>query len=539
VVRPRCRARLALIAVASIFVTSTGFADEARPAQPPERTPYAIRVSLSTAPGARVDPKGRATLLAAWQDLIARFVGAPWAIEVVDGEGELAVSLGSLDPASLAGPAKGADRLWLIRVEPSGTGLEVSGRSYDPETTSLGPIQRRKAIVAAELPRALFRVALDLFVPTARIDESAAGGVSITVQGAGLAAASPLGRVVVPGSVFRPYRIFQSPDGSTLKVDEIRWSYMKVDSLAGAVARCSIVSGLRDPLTRRVARRNRLIARGVKPSDQPTRLRFTTEPDKAPAAGYVLTAKTLPDGASFEVGTTDRDGRIELGPGVRRELLVFRLLSGSVEPMVEFPAMPGDVSGEHTIPFDPKRQTVALEVQLDSLKDAIVDVVAVRARLESRLKARLAGSDWAAADEAIAEFRKLTPKASFSGRLTKLKDEAAQAQAATKTAILTKTAQAQVADVQALIDRYLDDEAFNAYAEAIAQGRAAPAEAKDKSKVAKAAAGTLVPKVLPGVAAFAKPETPAIATPEVAAEPAKPAAPAVPKPAPAKGGVPF
>ncbi|WZO99605.1 hypothetical protein EP7_001212 [Isosphaeraceae bacterium EP7] len=531
----RRRALLALIVVASAFATSLARAEDSKPATPTERTPYAIRVSLSTAPEARIDPKGRAALVASWRDLVNRFVGSPWKLDVVDGEGELAVSLGSIDPASLSEPAKGADRLWLIRVEPSGTGLDVSGRSFDPETATLGPIHLRTAIVPAELPRALFRVALDLFVPSARIDESAAGGVSITVQGAGLAAASPLGQVVAPGTVFRPYRIFQSPDGATLKIDEIRWSYLKVDSLAGAVARCSIVSGLRDPLTRRVARRNRLIARGVKPSDQPTLFRFTTEPDKAPAAGYVLTARTVPDGAPFEVGTTDRDGRIALGPGVRRELLVFRLLSGSVEPMVEFPAMPGDVSGEHTIPFDPKTLTVALEIQLDSLKDAIVDVVAVRARLESRLKARLAGSDWNAADESLAEFRKLTPKASFADRLAKLKDEAARKQAATKTPILTKTAQAQVADVQALIDRYLDDEAFNAYAEAIAQGRAAPAEGKDKSKAAKKTAGTEIPKVLPGAAAFAQPES--VTEPAAPAE--VPAAPAVKKPAPAKGGVPF
>ena len=61
------------------------------------------------------------------------------------------------------------------------------------------------------------------------------------------------------------------------------------------------------------------------------------------------------------------------------------------------------------------------------------------------------------------EFSQLPARETFAEQLTKLKDEAARLQAKSKTAILTKTAQAEFADVQNLVDRYLDDEAFNAY----------------------------------------------------------------------------
>src|SRR5256885_13140599 len=60
---------------------------------------------------------------------------------------------------------------------------------------------------------------------------------------------------------------------------------------SGPLARCAIVSALRDPLTRRFVRANTLVALGVKPGSGPTRLRFVTRTDETPAAGYVLTMR--------------------------------------------------------------------------------------------------------------------------------------------------------------------------------------------------------------------------------------------------------
>jgi hypothetical protein len=147
--------------------------------------------------------------------------------------------------------------------------------------------------------------------------------------------------------------------------------------------------------------------------------------------------------------------------------------------MVEFPTMPGETAEERTIPFEPRPQTVTLEAQLDSIRDAIIDLVAVRARLEARLKARADGEDWAGVEETLKEYQRLPARDTFANRLAQLKDDAAQQQARTKAAILTKTAQAQITDVQALIDRYLDDELFRAYADALDKAKA-PAPAAKK-----------------------------------------------------------
>jgi hypothetical protein len=183
---------------------------------------------------------------------------------------------------------------------------------------------------------------------------------------------------------------------------------------------------------------------------------------------------------------TDRAGRIVLKPGFARGLVILRLLAGNVEPIVELPLMPGESTDNRPISVDPKVLTVALEAQIDSIRDEVVDLVALRARLESRMKARLEGEDWPALEAELKEFAQLTPHDQFAQRLAQLKDDAAHRQAAEKTAILTKTAQAQIADLQAMIDRYLEDETYRAYLEALEKGKGEVA-AKKKTQAKKAA----------------------------------------------------
>ena len=212
------------------------------------------------------------------------------------------------------------------------------------------------------------------------------------------------------------------------------------------MARCAIISPMRDPLTKRMARPNSLAALGLKPGNTPVKLRFVTKPDQAPAAGYTLTARRVPDGQPRELGMTDRAGRIVLQPGFADGLVILRLLAGNVEPMVELPIMPGESRpDEQPIPFDPKPQTVALESQIDSLRDEVVDLVALRARLESRMKARLEGEDWNGLDATLKEFATLTPRDRFrpaahaSSRTTR-----PTSRRSSRRPILTKTAQAQI-----------------------------------------------------------------------------------------------
>ncbi len=187
---------------------------------------------------------------------------------------------------------------------------------------------------------------------------------------------------------------------------------------------------------------------------------------------------------------------------------------------------------------------MALETQVDSLRDEVIDLVAMRARLESRMKARLEGEDWSGLEESVKEFSKLPPRDEFAQKLTKLKEEATQRQAETKKPILTRTAQAEINDLQSLIDRYLEDDTFKAYSDALEQAQA-PGAAKTKgatAKAGKAKSAAAPSRAGPAPAASASPKGGSPAAPGgPAAVPPAPPAPPQPqrKAAPRQNNVPF
>jgi hypothetical protein len=509
---------------------------------------YRISLHLSADPAARLDEAGRSDLLRNWQILARRFVGAPWVISIAPA----ASALSNLDLETIAPEAFSSltsfDKVWVVRIacDQTGSRLVLTGREYDVVTRWLGPPQQREVTAVADLPRALLQFTRDLFNPTAKIIGQEAGKALLTVRGASIAPASPLGQVAGKGTVFLPLRLASLPSGG-VRITRIPFTYLQVEENEGPVARCAIVSALADPLTRRVANPNTLAGMGMKPGAVPTRLRFVTKLDRAPAAGYTLTARIVPQGQPREMGATDRAGRIVLEPGFADGLVILRLVAGYVEPLVELPLMPGESALEREIPIETLPDTVALEARFDSLRDEVIDLVALRARLEARMKARADGEDWTGLAESLKEYSELTLRDQLAQRLTKLKDNAATLQAETKKPVLTRTALAQISDLQSMIDRYLDDDVFKAYADALEQSKSkaavlakARAAAKRAPAPAPASGGATTiagqpPKDASPAAGSAQPPASGVTNAPVPQAPAKPQ----PKPAPSAPTVPF
>lgn len=509
---------------------------------PIERQPYRIVFHFACHASSRIDEMRKAQLVRDWQVLVRRFVGTPWIVTIAPPSSPvLDLDLTGLEKAT---PAQAAafekavradafDKVWVIHADraASGPGIAFTGREYDTATRRLGPLQRHEVEVYSDAPRALMRFTLDLFSPTAMISGEEGGRALLTVRGSSIQAASPAGRVVDKGTVFQPLRLISIKGGGTI-VKIIPWTYLQVESVDGSVARCLILSGLRDPFSRRVKQPSSLAAVGIKPGDSPLRLRFVSYHDKAPGAGYTLTARTVPGGLIREVGLTDRSGRITLKPGFADGLVVLRLLAGNVEPVTELPIMPGESAEERTISFDPKYQSVALEAEVDSIRDEVVDLIALRARLEARMKARLEGEDWNGLDETLQEFGKLTPRDEYAKKIAAIKEHATKEQFETRKAILTRNAQAQINDVQAMIDRYLDDDTVRAYRRALEEGRLEVAQ-KEKAKKKAAADAALAARRAEAAVRALKSTPPPATTPT--ANSSAPAARATARPA-ARGG---
>jgi hypothetical protein len=448
---------------------------------PLDERPYRIRAWISIAPGARIDQRGRESLIDGWRTLVKNLVGTPWNLEVADGDGPLlAARLEALQPPMAAPLAQGFDKAWMIEIDPlpGSFGLSLSAREYDAATTQIGLVYNEPARSVEDASRALLVLSRDMFSPTAEVGLQSAGGVAIRVQGSSLPAADEVGRVVAPGSVFRAARVYYNPDGSVRRIEPIPRTYLKADSIDAGEVRCSVISRMRDPLTRMVRGKYKMFALGIKPTALHTRLRFVTvPPENRPAAGYTIAARHAPRGPWREVGTTDREGRVVLPPRFVDGLAVVRILAAGIEPLDEIPLMPGELAEERIVTIDPRPDVVTLESRLTAMRDVLVDQAAARARLVALLKPRAQAENWEEVKYLLEEYEKLPKRKGFEDTLNRLEEDARALQAERKIPVLTRSAQNLLRDTNALVERYIDDEEFLAYADAYQRYAAtAPAE---------------------------------------------------------------
>lgn len=511
------------MALSALLAAASGRAADT-PAPPPiERRPYAIRVWVEASPAARLSPVEQTRLVARWRDLIGRFVGPAWALEIAPTAGPLLGSTPEFLTAEQVAPlVGGVDKGWFISIEPEAAspGWVLIGREFDAATRQLGSLHRLRAPHRSDAARALFQLSLRVFAPLAEIVRTA-DSVSLKVQGAVLSPTDPLGAVVREGTVFRPFWILLNPDDSVKAVRPIRYTYLQAGDPSVWPVPAEVVSGLRRPLPQQVAGRYRLLGLGSRAASIPTRLQFHVlrkdDGAKVPYPGAVLTARAYPNGTPQVVGTTGREGEITLPPNYSEGLVVIRVLAGGVEPLREIPILPGEIDEVQSFPVEPKPDAVTLEYRLKAVQDEIVDLIARRGQIEARLEARAEGQQWDDVKSLLDDYRKLPPRTRFEERVKQLEEDAERRQAEQKVPILTQTALHDLGEVKALVLRYLDDARFQAYDEAYQRYL----EQKDGPAPAK---NTLAgPTLAPPRAA------PKATTPPAPAQP-KPSAPAAPKP---------
>ena len=142
-----------------------------------------------------------------------------------------------------------------------------------------------------------------------------------------------------------------------------------------------------------------------------SRLRFVTTAGNWPRPRYTLTARAVPDGLPHELGSPTAPGRIVAEAGIRQ---------GAGHPPAggrqrrsrwpSSPSCPARASEEREIPFDPKPLTVGYQVQLDAIRDEVVDLVALRARLEKRMEAGSRAKTWRASRKGSRNTPLLPPR---------------------------------------------------------------------------------------------------------------------------------
>jgi hypothetical protein len=418
-----------------------------------QMTPYRVQVLVAVSPEARLAPRVQSQLRA---DLAARIdavVGAAWEATVAPAPPALgralAANIDALGPDAVAAAALKGDKAMLVAITPAGGGLRVAARDFDVFTQTFSPSAVRTVWQVGMLRDAVADALFAAFAPLARVERAQKDQVLLRPKAAALPTRDPNLSLLHVGDVFRPIMRSSDRDGKFRRAAPVPWTFCTVEKLTADEARCRVTSGMRGALALRGRGRVESLAlRIVPPHGSTTLLLQSRTAPKVPLAGYDVYARLTGEKSSTLLGRTNRQGRLVVPPaeGLVRVLLV----RNGGELLARLPVVPGlepQVTAE--IANDDRR--LEAEGFITGLQEELVDLVARREVLMSRIRARIEAKQLDKAGELLDELRRMPAAQQFVFRLTN-----AQQRLATSDAVVQHKVDALLADTRKLIDKHLD-----------------------------------------------------------------------------------
>jgi hypothetical protein len=199
----------------------------------------------------------------------------------------------------------------------------------------------------------------------------------------------------------------------------VPWAYIETAGPSDdGVHSGRIHSGTRRPFG--VRRRGRIeqIAIGLRsdPAEVIVRLRSRTEPDK-PLVDYEVSAQNTGEDSRTPIGISDRNGQIVVPPGKSRIQLLYVKHGGAV--LARFPIVPGATNAHVDVPLPDDDIRLQAEARLAALREELVDVVARRNILMSRVKQEITDGDLKNAQTLLNALDQLPGRAQFNQQLSR------------------------------------------------------------------------------------------------------------------------
>lgn len=467
-----------------------------------ENQPYSIVLHLSVSDRIALDAASGAQVLADTKSLADRIVGAAWDLDARWAEGQTwdtDFDRWNQWPEPLAYDRRqhrGGEKVWLVRIRPGNAAdqVELIGREFDRSSGILSA-SRQRSVLMSDLARGIFDLCRDIFRPVADVAGYEGGEVRLRVRGSALASATPEGAMVKPGQHFQLVRLFFERNGKFATSTIEPWTYVKTSKVTDDGAFGALLSSFRDPIGRRYRQTNKLVAMALNPSPAPTTFRFSQllastggTPIRHPVAGYKVEIHEWPSGPVKATALTDREGVLKFTAPEGLDIYGVRLVGGSIEPLLDVPALAGDQVP--AILADTKPAAVEFQQRLIAYRDEVLDAMARRFVIEARLADRTKASDWTRVSELIREWRSTPIPTGFTSTLAQWKMVAQRRQLQDKKAIYTQANQALMAELEALASRYEGQE-IEVFEESLEKRSSQPYlqdladQAKEKSKSAK------------------------------------------------------
>ena len=381
-----------------------------------EMLPYRIQLLTAVEADASLPPRLEEELAADLAARVPSVVGGAWRLEAgaapVELRHRILHSVAGVTAEGLPAAAKKGDKVILLGVAAGENGYVVRARELDLITGFWNTTATRSVRQSAGVKQAALWCLLSAFAPQARIEKVDDKIVTLKLRAAALARKDVSQPLIPSGTVFRPVLVKTDARGALVAgpTEPIGWTYLipteSKTTLSPFTARIeTALSGTVIPEYHPLRMR---LALGVSPTQDSTKVKLVAEGSGAPLEGYEAAIQEADaagnSGKVLTLGRSGADGIVVVPPALTavRTLLIRH----GEEVLSRLPLVPG-LTEEITISLPDDRPRLAVESHLNRIQDNLVDLLARREVLASRIKAASAAGNSAAADKLKAQLQKL------------------------------------------------------------------------------------------------------------------------------------
>jgi len=443
-----------------------------------EYSPYANQVWLVTDGSRRLEEVVRDAKreLPAWSESRMLYVWdlavseAPEKIAARVREGLERLTAGeilALQPKCLEG-----DKLFLVLLQDEGSDIDVQVCEVDCRTRNVGVAAARKVASLPIVVPTIGELLLKSFSPTTKIETVEDVAVKTRLRAGGMIVDPQSPALVEAGQVLVPVIRRDDRNGDPMKngILPLAWTVLAVKTRLDSLLVCELTSGFRTAIPTKIGARTVRYAVVAKPQLESTHVVLRSRGRGQLLAGYEVFSRADADSEAQLLGVTDWRGSIEI-PSTKGELMVLIVKNGN-QLLARLPLVPGYQAEAIATTIEDDARLEA-EGFVQSFQGRIMDLVARREILASRMRKRIEEKKFDDAAKLLEEFRTLENRADLKKTID------IQQQAITSKDKLTQARiDKLIGNANKLNLRFLDPELGNVLAKEL---KAATDKAKDGS----------------------------------------------------------
>ena len=470
--QPRTRRRYFLTALCLLCLvgqTAGRMLQSAEPAAVPlESRPYRVLITIAFEQDTALSRPYRRLVIKNVVETIDRTIGQMWALDVAENSwlypaSAIGQSRVTAEDITLRVDTEKYDKVFPVTVGISGASYHLSSREWDAHTRTIGPVSTAQTIERQAVGDVIAGLIHKLFRPVFSLERVDGNDVILRVQAGRFLTPDPQAAQVRPDDLVRPFFRYLDQKRIVRQIQFLPWSYLVVKSVDAGRVKCELITGLRAPLGGNRRRLVEVMALGIRPRFNSTRLTLVPRGRRSkPMVGYTVTAvaKLHPNDESKIPPlrlVTDRMGAVNIPANIGGAALVWLYVRSGESLLTRVPFIPGlHETDTMDLPDDSIRLRV--EGQTDLLMNRLVDTVARRATLMASARILARDGDWKNVDLRIAELDKLPSGRRYQDQLTIIRVPAIEAARNAKNRRAETNVNRVCSRVSQLIDRYLAED---------------------------------------------------------------------------------